>query len=354
VSSVGLGLIRDRSFWIGLLPPVLLGAVAWAVGQAFPVLGAPVVAILLGLVVGQFAGQRPEWARGVTFCAKKVLQTSIVLLGAGMSLAQVAQIGGAGLPVMVGTIVVAVAVGIPLSRKLKVERETRILVTYGTSICGASAIATMSQVIGAGGGPVAVAIAVIVLYNVLGAIVFPFLGQAMHLDFSSFGLWAGTAINDTSSVVAASTSFDTQMAAAGFVAAGMSAAAYAVVVKLTRTLMIVPLALFQQWFGNRILPPEQRTYTVWWRLIPPFLVWFLVAAAARSFGFIPEAWGATVSFLANFGTTVAMAAVGMTSSLTAIKQAGWRPVALGGILWVLIALTSLGLQALTGQLHTLP
>ena len=347
-------LLRDRSFWIGLLPPFLVGAIAWAVGRMFPVLGAPVVAILLGLVVGQFAGQRPGWQRGVTFCAKKVLQTSIVLLGAGMSLTEVARIGGAGLPVMIGTILVAVGLGIPLSRSLKVDRETRILITYGTSICGASAIATMSQVIGAGGASVAVAIAVIVLYNVLGAVIFPFLGQAMHLDFSSFGLWAGTAINDTSSVVAASTSFDTQMGAAGMVAVGMSAAAYAVVVKLTRTLMIVPLALFQQWFGNRQLPVEKRKHTVWYRLIPPFLVWFLVAATVRSVGVIPDAWGPTLSFLANFGTTVAMGAVGMTSSLSAIKDAGWRPLALGGILWLLIALASLGLQALTGQLHTLP
>lgn len=325
-------LVRDRSFWFGLVPPFFLGGIAWAVGQRVPVLGAPVVAILLGLVLGQVAGQRPRWRRGVTFCAKKVLQTSIVLLGAGMSLTQVARIGGAGLPVMLGTILLVVGVGIPLSRMLKVERETRILVTYGTAICGASAIATMSQVIGARSAAVAVSIAVIVLYNVLAAVVFPFLGQAMHLDFSSFGLWAGTAVNDTSSVVAAATAFDAQMAAAGITAAGMSAAAYAVVVKLTRTLMLVPLAVYQQWFGNRQRPGAERTDTVWWRLIPPFLVWFLVAATVRSAGVIPDTWGPTLSFLAHFGTTVAMAAVGMTSSLTAIKEAGWRPVALGGIL----------------------
>lgn len=345
---------RHPSFWIGLVPPFALGGIAWWVGRLFPVLGAPVVAILLGLVVGQFAGQRAGWQQGVSFCAKKVLQASIVLLGAGMSLAQVARIGGAGLPVMLGTIVLAVGVGIPLSRALKVDRETRILVTYGTSICGASAIAAMSQVIGARSAAVAVSIAVIVLYNVLAAVVFPLLGQAMHLDFSSFGLWAGTAVNDTSSVVAASTSFDAQMAAAGVTAIGMSAAAYAVVIKLTRTLMIVPLAMFQQWFGNRQRPVEERTKTVWWRLVPPFLVWFLVAVCLRTVGVIPDVWGPALSFLALFGTTVAMAAVGMTSSLSAVREAGWRPVALGGILWILLAVGSLALQALTGQLHTLP
>lgn len=334
------------------MPPLALGIIAWLLGRQWPLLGAPVVGILLGLLSGQFAGQRPEWKRGVTFCSRKVLQASVVLLGAGMSLQQVVRIGGAGLPVMLGTIAVAVGAGIPISRALGVERDTRILVTYGTSICGASAIATMSQVIGAQASAVAMSIAVIVLYNVLAAILFPFLGQAMGLDHASFGLWAGTAVNDTSSVVAAATAFDAQLLAAGIVATGMTAASYAVVVKLTRTLMIVPLALFQQWFGNRGRPAVERDSTVWYRMVPAFLVLFLVAAGVRSLGIIPDAAGPAIAFLAHFGITVAMAAVGMTSSLTAIRAAGWRPLALGGILWVLVAASSLALQLLTGQLRT--
>lgn len=335
------------------MPPLALGVIAWLLGRQWPLLGAPVVGILLGLLVGQFVGERLEWKRGVTFCSKKVLQASVVLLGAGMSLQQVAAIGGAGLPVMLGTIVVAVAAGIPISRALRVDRDTRILVTYGTSICGASAIATMSQVIAAQASAVAVSVAVIVLYNVLAAILFPFLGQAMGLDHASFGLLAGTAVNDTSSVVAASTAFDAQLLAAGIVATGMTAASYAVVVKLTRTLMIVPLALFQQWFGNRGRPAAERDSTAWYRMVPPFLVLFLVAAGVRSLGIIPDDAGPVIAFLAHFGITVAMAAVGMTSSLTAIKTAGWRPLALGGILWVLVTASSLALQLLTGQLGTL-
>lgn len=351
--SGAIAALRDRSFWLGLIPPLVLGAAAWMVGSAFPVLGAPVVAIILGLLVGQVAGQRPGWRSGVGFTSKRVLQAAIVLLGAGMSLGQVARIGGAGLPVMGGTVVLAVGVGLPLARAFKIDREIGSLVTYGTSICGASAIATMSQVMGARSAAVAVSIAVIVLYNVLGAVLFPFLGQVMGLDVSSFGLWAGTAVNDTSSVVAAATAYDAQLAAAGLTVAGMTAASYAVVVKLTRTLMLVPLAVFQQWFGNRERPTDQRTRTAWWRMVPPFLVLFIAAAGLRTVGVIPDAWGPTITFLAHFGTTVAMAAVGMTSSITAIREAGWRPLALGGILWLLISVGSLALQALTGQLHTL-
>lgn len=323
---------------IGWLLPCAIGATAWGVGLQFPVLGAPVVAILIGLVVGQVFGQHKEWAAGVKFASKRVLQTAIVLLGAGMSLGQVARIGGAGLPVMIGTLALCVGGGIVISRAMRVERQTRILVTYGTAICGASAIATMSAVIGASGAAVALAVTVIVVYNVLGAVLFPPLGHLMGLSQEAFGLWAGTAVNDTSSVMAAAAAY------------GSVAASYAVVVKLTRTLAIVPLALFQTWFQNRQLPVEQRHATVWYRLIPPFLVWFLVAAAVRSTGIIPDAWTAALKFLAHFGITVAMGAVGMGSSLKAIKDAGWRPVALGGILWLLVATSSLALQWLLGQL----
>ncbi len=317
---------------IGWLLPLVIGAVAWGVGLVVPILGAPVVAILVGLFVGQVFGQRAAWAAGVKFASKKVLQGSIVLLGAGMSLGQVARIGGAGLPVMIGTLALAVAGGIIIGRAVQVERQARILVTYGTAICGASAIATMSAVIGASGAAVALAVTVIVVYNVLGALLFPPLGHLLGLSQEAFGLWAGTAVNDTSSVMAAATAY------------GEVAAAHAVVVKLTRTLAIVPLALFQSWLLNRESAAGQPSRTAWYRLIPPFLVWFLVAAAVRSTGIIPDAWGAALKFLAHFGITVAMGAVGMSSSLTAVRAAGWRPVALGGILWVLVAGSSLALQ----------
>ena len=327
-----------RGFVFGLVPPLILGTLAWWIGSLFPILGAPVVAILLGLLVGQVWGLRREWAAGVAFCSRKVLQASIVLLGAGMSLAQVARIGSDGLPVMIGTLAIAIGGGILIGRAMKVERETRVLVTYGTAICGASAIATMSAVIGASGPAIAFSVTVIVIYNVLGALLFPPLGHLMGLSQESFGLWAGTAVNDTSSVLAAATAY------------GAAAASYAVVVKLTRTLAIIPLAIFQSWIQNRSSARETTAGTVWYRLIPPFLGFFLLAAAINSLGIIPGSWHGAIKFLAHFGTTVAMAAVGMTSSLGAIRQAGWRPVALGGILWVLVTVSSLALQALSGTL----
>jgi uncharacterized integral membrane protein (TIGR00698 family) len=325
-----------RRYLPGFLPPLLVGAVAYGLGHVLPVLGGPVVAILLGLLLGQLFGQREAWRPGATFAAAKVLQASIVLLGATMSLGQVATTGRRTLPVLVGTLVVALVGGRLLTRLLKVDQVTGRLVTYGTGICGASAIATMSAVLGAPATSIALSVTVIVVYNVLGAVFFPLLGHVMHLSQESFGLWAGTAVNDTSSVLAAATAY------------GVTAASVAVVVKLTRTLAIIPLALYESWRVQRTSPAARRP--VWWKLVPKFLVLFLLAAAARSVGLVPSAWGPVIKELAYIGTTVAMAAVGMGSSLRHIKQAGWRPVALGGLLWLLVASSSLLLQRLSGTL----
>ncbi|PWR70235.1 YeiH family protein [Methanospirillum stamsii] len=322
----------------GLIIPIVIGIIAWWVGTLIPILGGPVVAILIGLIIGQVFGLRKEWAPGLTFAVKRILQGSIVFLGFGMSLSEVARIGISGLPVMIGTLVLCIACGFIIGRILDVEYETRSLVTYGTAICGASAIATMSVVMKASGPAIAISITVIILYNVLGAVLFPILGHMLGLSQEAFGLWAGTAVNDTSSVMAAATVY------------GALATSYAVVVKLTRTLAIVPLAIFQSWFQNRNVPPEDRDCTKWYRLVPPFIVLFLVAAVMQSVGLIPEILNDPLKFLAHFGITVAMAAVGMSSSLTAVKDAGWRPIALGGILWIIVATSSLVLQWVTGQI----
>ncbi len=322
----------------GLVPVLFIAAVASWFGNVIPILGGPIAAILIGLAAGEIFGQRPAWEGGLQFSSKTILQASIVLLGAGMSLAEVARIGIDGLPVMVGTLVICIVAGIVIGRAMQIEYDTRVLITYGTAICGASAIAIMSVVIGATGPAIAISVTVIVAYNVLAAIIFPAVGHMLGLSQEAFGMWAGTAVNDTSSVVAAAAVY-------GSVAAG-----YAVVVKLTRTLALVPLAVFQSWFQNRDSLEEKRQETVWYRLIPPFLVLFLVAVIIQSAGLIPEAWSGPIRFLAYFGITAAMAAIGMRSSLSTIRSAGWKPLAFGGVLWILVAVSSLVLQWLTGQL----
>lgn len=320
----------------GLALAAGLGLVAHLIGGQVPIIGGPVLGILFGLLAGTLLGPRPALVPGIGFAAKKVLQAAVVLLGLGLSLGQVARIGLDTLPVMVGTLVLALAAGPLLGRWLGVPGDIRILVTVGTGICGASAIATLSAVTGAGGVAIAVSIAVIFVYNALAVLVFPVLGHALGLSQEGFGLWAGTAINDTSSVVAAATIY------------GAVATSYAVVVKLTRTLMIVPIAV-----GHSVARARQESgggeRMPWHKLVPTFLVLFLLAAAATSLGLVPESWTDPVHVVAGYLTTVALTAIGLSTPVRAVRDAGWRPLALGGMLWVLVAVSSLVLMRVTGH-----
>lgn len=324
----------------GLVPGLALaaglGLVAHLAGAQVPVIGGPVLGILLGLLAGALLGDRPALVPGTAFAARTVLQTAVVLLGFGLSLGQVARIGLDTLPVMVGTLVLALAAGPLLGRWLGVAGDIRTLVTVGTGICGASAIATISAVTGVTGVAVAVSVAVIFVYNALAVLLFPVLGHALGLSQEGFGLWAGTAVNDTSSVVAAATVY------------GATATSYAVVVKLTRTLMLVPIAV-----GHSVARARRESGDgagmPWHRLVPTFLVLFLLAAAATSLGLVPGSWSDPVHELARYLTTVALTAIGLSTPVRAVRDAGWRPLALGGVLWVLVAASSLALMRLTGH-----
>lgn len=327
--------------WAGLALAVSLGVVAIGLGYLAPVIGAPVFGIILGLLVRQRLGQRDNLVPGIIFSSKIVLQVAVVLLGAGLSLTQIVKVGWSALPVMIGTLGLALVSGPAIGKWLGVGYETRTLVTVGTGICGASAIATVSAVIGASHTAVALSVTVIFVYNMLAALLFPALGQIMGMSQESFGLWAGTAINDTSSVVAAATIY------------GAVATSQAVVVKLTRTLMIIPISVGHAWRHSRAVDAgEGGTHSgmTWKRLMPPFLLLFLGAATLNTVHAVPGSWQKPIQAVAVFCTAVALSAVGLSTSVRAMREAGWRPLALGGILWTLVALSGLGLQLLTGQL----
>ena len=337
----------------GLAAAAAIGAVAMAVGRLVPVVGGPVIAILLGILARQALGERAAIVPGARVAAKGVLQAAVVLLGAGLSLREVARTGTDALPVMLGTLTVALGGAALLGRWLRVDEETRTLVGVGTGICGASAIATVSAVIGASEAAVAYAVGTIVVFNVVGAVAFPLIGHALDMSQAGFGLWAGTAINDTSSVVAAGTVF------------GAAAASAAVIVKLTRTLMIVPISVGLAIRTQRRAGAASAGSTAgaagagtagtadrvpWRRLVPPFLVLFLLASVLHSVGVVPAGWQPAISDGAHLLTAVALAGVGLLTSVASLRRAGWRPLALGGLLSLAVATSSLGLQVLTGAL----
>ncbi len=317
---------------MGFLLCVAVALVATVFGHFVPVVGAPVFSILLGVAIAVFATPKAEWRTGIRFASKTLLQWSIVLLGAHLSVAEIAHGGARSLPVMLGTLVITLTLAFFVGRALGLDRDLRRLLGVGTAICGGSAIAALSSVIEADQADIAYALGAVFLFNVVAVLVFPVLGHLMHLSQSSFGLWAGTAINDTSSVVAAAFGYGHEAGTAG------------VIVKLTRTLLIVPIVVFYAWRRMQTLRAEGRG--VDWRAIMPwFVLWFLIAATLNSLGLIPGIVQTPLQDVALFAIVVALAGVGLGTDVAKIKSAGFRPLALGAILWAAIAVSSLVIAA---------
>ncbi len=342
-----------RSALPGVALAVVVGLVATVIGRAVPVVGGPVPAVVLGGVLGWVLRRRGDGGLGllqpgVKFASSRVLQAAVVLLGAQLSIAEVLRIGGETLPVMLTTLVVCLVAAWGLGRLLRVSSALRTLIGVGTGICGASAIAAVTPVIGAASAEVAYAMSTIFLCNIAAVFVFPLLGHALGLGQHAFGVFAGTAVNDTSSVVATATVY------------GRQATDTAVVVKLVRTLMIIPIVVGLAGLEARRTARTDPTAVAGsrgaggvgrvLRLVPWFLVGFLVVVLLRTVGVLPAAAAPGLAQAATFLITVALAAIGLSTDFGALRRAGFRPMLLGIALWVLVAGTSLGAQAVFGLL----
>lgn len=313
----------------GLLLAFAIAVVAYGLGLAVPIVGGPVFGIVLGVIVAAVRRPTALFSPGIRYASKMLLQTSIVLLGTSLDLAQLVRVGAGSLPVLFGTMAVCLVAAALLGRWLKLDGTMRTLLGVGTAICGASAIAAVSSVIVASETEIAYSISTVFLYNVAAVLTFPAMGHLLHLSSHAFGVFAGTAINDTSSVVAA-----------GYVY-GKEAGDNAVVVKLTRATLIVPLVAF---FALR----GARGGVAWKKVIPWFIVWFVVAVGANTAGLIPPVLHQPLTLTGLFLIVVALSGVGLGSNLAEMRRAGWRPIALGGILWVLVATSSLLLANVSG------
>lgn len=225
---------------IGILVCFFIAIPSWLIGKIFPVIGGPVIAILAGMVITCFWTNKKNAEAGIKWTSKIILQTAVVLLGFGMNLGVILQTGRQSLPIIISTISTSLLIVWLLRKVLNVPSNTSILVGVGSSICGGSAIAATAPVIDADDTEVAQAISVIFFFNVIAAVLFPILGNTLGFDTTSgnaFGIFAGTAINDTSSVTAAASTWDSMWNL------GSETLNTAVTVKLTRTLAIIPITL---------------------------------------------------------------------------------------------------------------
>jgi uncharacterized integral membrane protein (TIGR00698 family) len=324
----------------GITLTVALAALAAFAGARLPIVGGPVFGILLGMFVQALGWVRADFRPGITFSSKQVLQASVVLLGAGLSLGQILSTGANSLAVMLSTLIACLVAAWLLGRVLKVSGNLTALIGVGTAICGASAIAAVTPVVEAEEQDVAYAISTIFLFNMAAVLLFPPLGRLLGLSQESFGLWAGTAINDTSSVVAAAYSY------------GQEAGAFATVVKLTRATLIIPIALAMAAFraGQARRSGKAAAAVNVGRLIPWFIIWFLMAALLNTLGVIPAPLVHAATVSAKFMIVVALTAVGLSANFKQMAKTGVKPIFMGMALWAVVAVTSLVVQGLTGQL----
>ncbi len=331
---------------------------ATVVGQHVPLVGSAVPGAVIGAGIAIAVKPGARLAPGLKWASSTVLQCSVVLLGAELSVAEAARVGVSSLPVMLGTLAICLGAAWLYGRLLNIPGDLRTLIGVGTGICGGSAIAAAAPVIEAASTDVAYAISTIFLFNITAVLAFPLLGHVLGMSQQSFGLFAGTAVNDTSSVVATATTY------------GTAATSHAVVVKLVRTLMIIPICLGLAALTERrrrhgdhasatpatngpastAPSPVRMSPARVIRLVPWFLIGFVLMAAANSAGVIPSAAHAPLQHVSVFLVAVALSAIGLSTNVAALRKAGPRPLLLGALLWITVAAASLGLQALTGTL----
>jgi uncharacterized integral membrane protein (TIGR00698 family) len=280
--------------------------------------GSPYIALALGMAMALTIGNPFPDLTGKP--AKYLLQVSVAMLGFGMNLEAVVKAGRSGIAFIVAVVFGALLLGFALGKLLGVSSKTRTLISCGTAICGGSAIAAVGPAIKAENDEMSVSLGTVFILNAIALFLFPQIGHSLDMSQSQFGLWAAIAIQDTSSVVGASSGY------------GADSLAVATTVKLARTLWIIPLALALA-FAYRDREGKAKITLPW------FIFFFIGAVAARTYGsshVLPSLFDALVN-LAKAGLTITLFLIGLSLTREMLRNVGWRPFALGTVLWIIIA-----------------
>jgi uncharacterized integral membrane protein (TIGR00698 family) len=335
----------------GLMMALGIAVPAWFLGSSYRLVGGPVFAILMGMLAATLLQIPSVFVPGFRFASKKILQLSIVLIGFSMNLSHILTMGARSLIIILAVLLTAFGTAYILSYLLKTEANVTILIGVGTAICGGSAIAATAPVIRANDREIASAISTIFLFNIIAVLLFPSLGRLMGMTDTAFGMWAGTAINDTSSVVAAG-----QIWSEG-------ALQTATVVKLVRTLTIIPAVLILGILQTRKMTGEKRLEEpeshdsdpatrrrkksfMLLNVFPWFVLLFLAASLLTTLSVVTPNGARLLASAGRFFIVTAMAAIGLNTNLKQLAANGVRPIMLGLGCWVTVALMSLGVQYL--------
>ena len=334
---------RYASYLPGIGMAMIIAAVARLIEGLLPihVIGAAVIAMFIGMGINALWQPTAAFKPGLTFTSKKLLKFAIILLGAGLSIGVILNVGKMSLMVMAFTLLACFGGGYFIGKALGLNWKLSNLISAGTGICGGSAIAAIAPTIDAKDTDIAYAMSATFLFDMAMIILFPIMGRAMGLTDIAYGLWAGTAVNDTSSVVAAGFAFSE------------AAGDFATMVKLTRTLSIIPTVLIFALINVRIKRREAqaagsaaeiKANVSVKKLFPWFIVGFLAMSALKSVGLIPDAVSDVLKDLSKFLMVAALAAIGLNTSFKEMSKSGIAPMLHGFIISALVVIVAIGVE----------
>jgi len=296
-------------------------------------LGASIIALFMGTVINSFF--HPVWIKpALKFTSKKILKAAIILLGASLSVSTIMRVGKMTFFVMIFTFAMCFGAGFFIRKLFGLNWKLSNLISAGTGICGGSAVAAIAPVIDADDKDIAFAMSSTFLFDMVMVALYPLMGKALGMSDIAYGIWAGTSVNDTASVVASGYAFSE------------AAGDFATMVKLTRTIAIIPTVLVFAWIGIRMKKKEmQKTgdgqKVKLMKIIPWFIGGFLLLAGLNSLGWIPAAASGVMKSASKFLMVTALAAIGLNTSLLDFKKAGLAPMFYGITIDTLVTLTAL-------------
>lgn len=332
-----------------MLPGVVLSLAIAAVAKFLEVqeeaaglhfIGASVIALFLGMIINAFYKPNATTAPGIRFTSKKLLKFAIILLGASLNIRTVLTVGKFSLTVMVFTLATCFGLGALIGKALGLNWKTSSLINAGTGICGGSAIAAIAPVIEAEDMDIAYGMSATFLFDTIMVVLFPILGRWMGLSDAAFGLWAGTAVNDTSSVVATGYAFSE------------AAGDFATMVKLTRTLSIIPAVLafaaINLHIKRKTQAESQAVKVSIKSIFPWFILGFLAMSALTSLNLIPTGLASSMKQLSKFLMVAALAAIGLNTNFKALCRSGAKPMLHGFIVSLLVVLVAIAVEYAIG------
>ena len=324
---------RRLGAWRMLAPALVVlfvgAAAAYGLHRAIPAVPALPIAVAFGLVVSNVAVSRGSVPAATSIAASSLLRVGVVLLGFQLAAGDVRALGWERLAVVVAVVVATFFGTRWLGLRLGVSGPLSLLTATGFAICGASAIAAMRNVVDADDEEVTAAIGLVTLCGSLCIVALPLLRRPLGLDDQAFGVWSGASVHDVAQVVATAST------------AGSVALSAAVVVKLTRVLLLAPLVAAVGFASGR--GAARRTFPV-----PVFIAGFVGAIALRTSGIVPDGALDVLHSLQTAALTAALFGIGLTTQLRRLRLLGARPILLGALAWLLVAGVAYGGVLLTG------